>query len=126
LLKRGPLTVDEMVQMQQHPVIGDGLCGELRSLEAVRPIVRHHHERHDGSGYPDHLSGDAIPLLASVISVVDAYDAMTTERPYKAAVTSEVACRELRGEVDKGWKSKAFVEPFVELLQSGALVQMEK
>jgi putative two-component system response regulator len=126
LLKPGALTADEMVLMQQHPVIGDGLCGELRSLEAVRPIVRHHHERHDGTGYPDHLSGNAIPLLASVISVVDAYDAMTTERPYKAAVTTEVACRELRDEVDKGWKSKAIVEPFVELLQTGALVQVEK
>ena len=69
--------------MKQHTVIGDRLCGELRSLRQVRPIVRHHHERLDGSGYPDGLRGDAIPLLAQIIGIVDVFDALTTERPYK-------------------------------------------
>jgi len=126
LLKPGPLTPEETARMQLHPVIGETLCGELRSLKNVRPIVRHHHERPDGSGYPDHLRGDQIPLLASVIGVVDAYDAMTTDRPYKGAFTPEVACRELRNEADKGWKNETIVEAFLELQQSGALVQLEK
>jgi putative two-component system response regulator len=98
----------------------------LRSLQSVRPIVRHHHERPDGSGYPDHLRGDTIPLLALVISVVDSYDAMTTERPYKTAVTPEAACRELHEEAGKGWKSKVIVDAFIDLQRSGALVPWEK
>jgi putative two-component system response regulator len=126
LLKPGPLTQAEFGQMQQHSVIGDALCGELRSLQMVRPIVRHHHERPDGSGYPDHLRGDAIPILASVVSVVDAYDAMTTVRPYKPAFTPEAACGELRAESRKGWKSAAIVEAFIELQQAGALIPGER
>lgn len=121
LLKRSALTPAEFAQMQQHPVVGESLCGGLRSLQAVRPIVRHHHERLDGSGYPDHLRGDTIPILASIISVVDAYDAMTTTRPYKDAVAPEVACRELCDEVHKGWRSKVIVAAFLELQQSGGL-----
>lgn len=126
LLKPGALNPAEFALMRQHTVIGDTLCGELRSLQALRPIVRHHHERPDGSGYPDHLRGNEIPLLASVIGVVDAYDAMTTDRPYKAAFTPEAACRELREEAGKGWKSEAIVEALVTLQQSGALAQREK
>lgn len=126
LLKPGALSAAEFVQMQQHTVIGDTLCGELRSLQAVRPIVRHHHERPDGTGYPDHLRGDAIPILASVISVVDAYDAMRTERPYKPAFTVEAACRELREDARKGWRSGPIVAAFVDLQQSGALSRWEK
>lgn len=116
LLKRGPLDASEYALMQQHTVIGDDLCRELRSLEDIRPIVRHHHERSDGTGYPDKLTGDAIPLFARIMSVVDAYDAMTTDRPYKTALTLEQACRELRDEARKGWKSEVLVEEFVALI----------
>jgi putative two-component system response regulator len=116
LLKRGPLEPSEYALMQQHTVIGESLCSGLRSLDDVRPIVRNHHERFDGSGYPDGLAGDAIPLLASIISVVDGYDAMTTDRPYKSARTREQACSELRDEVRKGWKSEALVESFISIL----------
>ena len=113
LLKRGPLTPAEYAVMQGHTVIGDRLCAEFRSLQAVRPIVRHHHERLDGSGYPDRLKGEEIPLLAQVLGTVDVYDALTTERPYKAAVTPARAMAELRAEVSeagnrgilsKGWR----------------------
>ena len=69
--------------MKSHTTVGDSLCGNLRSLESVRPIIRHHHERYDGSGYPDGLVGDAIPLVAQIIGVVDVYDAVTTRRPYQ-------------------------------------------
>lgn len=126
LLKCGPLTPDERATMERHPVIGDALCGEMRSLEAVRPIVRHHHERADGTGYPDHLRGAAIPLLASVIGVVDAYDAMTTARPYKTAGSPEAACRGLLEDVAKGWKDAALVAGFVQLQQAGAFTTWEK
>src|SRR5207244_4381751 len=95
LLKPARLTPDEHEQMKQHTIIGDRLCGELRSLRRVRPIVRHHHERIDGSGYPDGLAGDAIPLVAQITGIVDVFDAITTARPYKAALAVEHACREL-------------------------------
>lgn len=119
LLKAGRLTPDEYTVMQRHTVIGDHLCRELRLLEDVRPIVRHHHERPDGTGYPDGLTGDAVPLLARILSVVDVYDALTTERPYKPALLPDHACRELRDEAAKGWKSQVLVEEFVTLVTEG-------
>jgi putative two-component system response regulator len=113
LLKAGRLTDAEYTVIQQHPIIGDRLCGELRSLRRVRPIVRHHHERLDGSGYPDRLKGDDIPLLAQIMGIVDVYDAITTERPYKPAVRAERAFEELMTEVRQGWRRKDLVETFI-------------
>jgi putative two-component system response regulator len=112
LLKAGPLTPEEFARVREHPVVGDRLCGDLRALHRVRPIVRHHHERLDGSGYPDGLVGDAIPLLAQIISVVDIYDAMTTTRPYHLAASHEAAMAELQKDVDRGWRSRELVEAF--------------
>jgi putative two-component system response regulator len=113
LLKPSSLTAEEQQRMQQHTIIGDRLCGGLRSLGRVRGIVRHHHERLDGSGYPDGLRGDAIPLLAQVIGVVDVYDALTTARPYKEAVPADRACDMLAGEARRGWRHQDLVEMFV-------------
>ncbi len=113
LLKRGPLTPDEYELMKTHTIIGDRLCGELRSLRTVRPIVRHHHERLDGSGYPDGLSGDAIPLLAQITGIVDVFDAMTTDRPYRAALATVQAVEELRKEAARGWRSPELVGAFL-------------
>jgi len=115
LLKAGPLTADERALMQQHTVIGHKLCRELRLLEDVSPIVRHHHERPDGTGYPDGLQGETIPLLARTLNVVDAYDALTTERPYKAAQSLDQAFRTLREEVRNGWRFESLVEEFISL-----------
>ena len=115
LLKVGRLSPSEYEQMKTHPVIGDRLCGKLRSLRHVRPIVRHHHERLDGSGYPDGLQGDAIPLLAQIMGIVDVYDAITTDRPYKPAASQEQASVELMEEVTKGWRSRELVEAFIAL-----------
>ncbi|MCM3878725.1 MAG: response regulator [Vicinamibacterales bacterium] len=117
LLKSGRLTQEEYKAIQQHPVIGDRLCGELRSLRRVRPIVRHHHERLDGTGYPDRLTGDDIPLLAQIMGIVDVYDAITTERPYKPAVRSDRAFEELMDEVKQGWRRRDLVEEFIRLMQ---------
>jgi putative two-component system response regulator len=102
--------------MQQHTIIGDRLCGELTSLEDVRPIVRHHHERADGTGYPDGLRGVEIPIGAQIVAIVDAYDAMTTERPYKAALAPKEAFEELWQETRKGWKDALLVESFVSMI----------
>ncbi len=112
LLKPGRLTPAEHTVMQQHAAIGDRLCGELRSLRQVRPIVRHHHERRDGTGYPDGLRGDAIPLFAQIIAIVDVFDALTTARPYKAAVSAAEACAELAAEADRGLHRRDLVEAF--------------
>ena len=83
----------------------------------MRPIVRHHHERQDGTGYPDGLRGDAIPLFAQIIAIVDVFDALTTARPYKAAVTVDVACTELIAEAQRGWHRRDLVDTFVALVR---------
>ena len=121
LLKPGRLTPEEYELIKQHPVIGDRLCGELRSLRKVRPIVRHHHERRDGSGYPDGLRGDAIPLLAQIMGIVDVFDATTTTRPYKAAVPFAQAAEELRGEAARGWRRADLVAAFLDQIEHGCL-----
>ena len=83
LRKSGPLEPEEYDLIKSHTLIGDSLCSNLRSLQAVRPIVRHHHERLDGSGYPDGLKGDAVPVLAQIMGITDVFDALTTNRPYQ-------------------------------------------
>ena len=113
LLKAGPLTPDEYERVKTHTVIGESLCGNLRVLRRVQPIVRWHHERLDGSGYPDGLVGDAIPLLAQIIGIVDVYDAMTTTRPYRPALPQEEAFRELRREASIGRRREDLVERFI-------------
>jgi putative two-component system response regulator len=123
LLKTGPLDPGEYDQMKEHTVIGDGLCGTLQSLEMVRPIVRHHHERLDGSGYPDGLKGGDVPLLAQVVSIVDAYDAMTTNRPYHSARSPDAAYDELMDEAGRGWRDPQLVTTFVALGRSGRLME---
>jgi putative two-component system response regulator len=113
LLKPGPLTRDEYLKVQEHTVVGDRLCGDLRALRHVRPIVRSHHERLDGSGYPDGLKGDAIPMLAQIIGIVDVYDALTTTRPYRAALADDMARDQLLDEVKRGWRRGDLVEQFL-------------
>ena len=120
LLKEGKLTSAEFEEMKQHTLIGDRLCSELRVLRLVRPIVRHHHERLDGSGYPDGLRGDAVPLLAQIIGIVDVYDALTTVRPYKPALAPDVAFEELRSEVRRGWRSEHLVNEFIAMMTEGS------
>lgn len=121
LAKPGPLTPDEMEIMKRHPAVGEALCGQLRVLRGVRPIVRLHHERLDGSGYPDGLRGNDIPLLAQIMGIVDAYDAVTTERPYQAARTEEIAFAELRADAERGWRSMELVNEFVSVCRTGRL-----
>lgn len=91
LEKAGALTLEERRKMEQHPVIGERILANVDTYREVAAIVRHHHERFDGNGYPDRLEGEAIPLLARIITVADAYDAMTSDRPYRDAMPSRVA-----------------------------------
>ena len=119
LFKPTSLTRDEYALMRAHTVIGDRLCGAMRSLRAVRSIVRHHHEYLDGSGYPDGLRGDDVPVLAQIVAIADAYDAMTTSRPYRAALSSEHAHHELRDDVAKGLRRADLVETFIALEKRG-------
>ncbi|MEO7133788.1 MAG: HD domain-containing phosphohydrolase [Vicinamibacterales bacterium] len=113
LLKPGPLTRDEYTRMKLHTTIGERLCGDLRSLRSVRGIVRHHHERMDGSGYPDGLKGDAISLTAQIVGLVDAYDAMTTTRPYREARSESAALEELTKDAERGQLNADLVRLFI-------------
>ena len=117
LLKPGPLDPIEYERIRAHPGAGSDLVLGLRSMELVRPIMRHHHEKWDGSGYPDGLKGEAIPLGARIISVVDVFDALHTERPYKAALPRSEAVSTLIRETDLGYWDPRVVETFLEILR---------
>jgi len=116
LLKPGPLTPDEFALMKRHPEIGDSLCAPLQSLRRVRPIVLSHHERLDGSGYPSGLRGDDVPLLAQIVGIVDVFDALTSERPYRVALTPEEAGRYLLRQAQSGKFSRRYVEAFLDTI----------
>lgn len=115
LLKPGRLSPEELSLMREHPVVGDNLCRTIKALDRVRPIVRWHHERQDGRGYPDGLQGDEIPLLAQIVAVVDVFDALTTNRPYRTAITAKGAYDILLSDAASGWCSAALVKTFVDL-----------
>ena len=117
LLKPGPLDPIEYERIRAHPGAGSDLVLGLRSMELVRPIMRHHHEKWDGSGYPDGLKGEAIPLGARIISVVDVFDALHTDRPYKAALPRSEAVSTLIRETDAGYWDPRIVETFLEILR---------
>lgn len=97
LRKPGPLTPDEMTQMKQHPEIGARIVSQMRFAHEVAPIIRAHHENWDGGGYPNHLRNFEIPIGARIVAIVDAYDAMMTDRPYRTALDPAEAFRRLRG-----------------------------
>ncbi len=116
LLKPDRLTAEEWQVMQTHVEIGVKICAPLRTLRSVLPIIRHHHERQDGSGYPDGLAGDAVPELAQVFQVVDVYDALTNDRPYRKALTPAVGLQILHEEAARGWWNGEVVEALTDLL----------
>jgi len=103
LLKPGPLNAQEERQMRAHPVIGESIVKRLPSAADVLIIIRNHHERFDGGGYPDGLSGYKIPLLARIVSVCDSYDALANDRPYRARLNSEEASDTLMRGAGQQW-----------------------
>lgn len=117
LAKPGPLDVDGWRLMQRHPLIGADLVGSLRSMQASVPIVRHHHERWDGSGYPDGLAGERIPLLARVFQVADIYDALVHARPWRPPFARAAALQTLEAEARCGWRDPRVVRAFIALMQ---------
>jgi putative two-component system response regulator len=119
LLKKGKLTRQEYALMKQHPAIGDELCRTVRSLDPVRPVIRSHHERRDGRGYPDQLAGDDIPLLARIVSVVDVFDALTTDRPYRKGIRRSAAYKVMMDQARGGGCDCALVEAFIEVHRAG-------
>ncbi len=118
LLKKGKFTPDEREIMNNHVLIGEKICRPLRTMRGVMPIIRHHHERWDGSGYPDGLTGDEIPYLAQVFQIIDIYDALTSERPYKVAFTPAEALEIIAEETAKGWRNPKLVQQFTEFIKS--------
>ena len=118
ILKKGSnLTPDEWLVMKQHPLTGENICKPLKSLRLVLPIIRFHHEHSDGSGYPDGLRDNQIPLLPRILQVVDVYDALRTRRPYKPAQTHEQAERTMRAESQSGLWDEELVGQFFNMLK---------
>jgi putative two-component system response regulator len=126
LLKPGPLTPDERKIMEQHTIAGERICAPLRSFRHVLPIIRHHHEKQDGSGYPDGLKGDQIPLTARILQITDIYDALTTDRPYRKALPAEKAFAIMREEVKRGWWDGSVLNEFEAVVHGYEPVQPAK
>ncbi len=120
LLKPGRLTEDEWKVIRQHPIVGERICEPLKSFRLVLPIIRHHHEKYNGMGYPDGLRGEAIPTGARILQIVDVFDALTTERPYKRALPMEEALAVMREEVGKGWWDAKIFQHFEALIRRDA------
>jgi len=112
LLKPEALTHEEMKVVKRHPIVGEQICAPMRSFRHVLPLIRHHHERPDGSGYPDGLMGDGIPLAAQVLQIVDIYDALTTNRPYRIALSSETALAIMESEACEGRLNPTLMREF--------------
>ncbi|HEV3041149.1 MAG TPA: HD domain-containing phosphohydrolase [Candidatus Angelobacter sp.] len=118
ILKKGTrLTPDEWTIMKQHPIIGESICRPLQSFRNVLPIIRHHHEHWNGSGYPDGLAEKEIPLLARVLQTVDVYDALRTARPYKHALSHEESERTMLQEAADGLWDPELVSEFFNMLK---------
>jgi putative two-component system response regulator len=119
LLKPRRLTEEEWKLIREHPVVGERICAPLKSFRLVLPIIRYHHEKFDGSGYPDGLRRDDIPVTARVLQIVDVYDALTTVRPYKHAFSITDALQTMKQEVAKGWWDPHIFDQFERLVRSG-------
>lgn len=118
LLKPERLSAEETEIVRQHPVTGEKICAPLKSLRRVLPTIRHHHERIDGSGYPDGLRGEEIPLQARILKIADVYDALIKDRPYRGALSPEEAMDILRREAAMGWLDAALVWKFSRIFET--------
>lgn len=120
LLKPGRLTKEETRVVRQHPIVGESICAPLKSLRHVLPIVRCHHERANGSGYPDGLSAGAIPLTAMIVQLADIYDALTTNRPYRKALSRTDALQLMIIESNEGLLDRELVAEFSNFVETAA------
>ncbi len=118
--KRGKLVPDEWKIMKEHPLVGERICSPLKSFRSVLPIIRYHHEKLDGTGYPDGLKGDQIPITARLLAIVDVYDALATDRPYRRALSPADAFGTMTDEVSKGWWDPRIFAEFRRMLAENA------
>lgn len=118
LLKPDKLTADEYQHMKCHPTVGRDLLRHMKTLPRALPVVYHHHEKLDGSGYPDGINGSAIPVSTRIVSIADVYDALTTDRPYRPALEREQALTIMTGEARKGWWDSDVLDEFRHLLET--------
>jgi putative two-component system response regulator len=118
LLKPGPLTENEFAAMRKHSVEGERICLSLRSVAHYLPIIRHHHERVDGAGYPDHLVGSDIPVGARIVAIADSWDAMVSDRPYRTGLDVEAARAEMHTSAGTQWDAE-MANVFLALLDGG-------
>ena len=121
LLKPGRLTDEELEHVKSHPKRGFDICQPLKSLEEILPCIRSHHERIDGSGYPDGLKEDDIPLKGMILAVADAFDAMTTNRPYRKALPIDTAVKIFEDELSSGQWNPDIVRVFLQIVRSGKI-----
>lgn len=124
LLKPGPLDEEELAVMRTHAIEGEKICGSLRSVAAYLPIVRHHHERWDSQGYPDHFYREEIPLGARIAAIGDSWDAMVSDRPYRQGLSLDEARQHLAGDAGQQWEPE-LVEIFEQLLDGGLMRQVD-
>src|SRR6266852_4820106 len=123
-LRRGGLVHDiGKMAVPEHIIAGERICAPLRSFRHVLPIIRHHHEKQDGSGYPDGLKGEQVPLTARILQITDIYDALTTDRPYRKALSAEKAFAIMREEVKRGWWDGGVLDVFAGLVHGYEPVQ---
>lgn len=118
LLKPGALTREEFAVIQKHPAAGERICAPLKTFRSVLPVIRHHHERYDGSGYPDGLRGAETPLSARILQLADVYDALTTDRVYRTAVPAEEALAIMNDEAQRGWWDRELFGIFREMIRA--------
>ena len=123
LNKPGQLSRPEMAVMKTHPVIGEHICQPLHPVRALVRIIRNHHERLDGTGYPDGLKGDQIPIGTRVVCVTDIYDALSTDRPYRLGLPRDQVRSILRDEARRGWWDSDIVEATIETADTGEFMR---
>jgi len=123
LLKPGPLDAEELAIIRRHPEVGEHICAPLRTFRLVLPIIRHHHEKHDGSGYPDGLRGAEIPLTASILQLADVFDALTTNRPYRKAGPPQEALQIMGEEAGRGWWDRELFAAFRDMISEDPAAQ---
>lgn len=125
LHKPGALSGMEYRHVMEHPVVGEKICMPLKFAQPLLPIIRGHHEKHNGTGYPDGLAGDEIPLGAKIMSIVDVYDALTSVRPYRSDIPGEVAVEVMRAEAVKGYWDRELLDLFADMIRKSSAEERE-